>query len=646
MTPVLPAPRWARACGVALAGTLLLWLPLTVLPVIDGLLFNAPALDVARDLALLSLLSLLPALLLGTLAHLTFRLCARRAEFGKGLGWSLLLLPLLWICLRQFARMALAWLGAVQGAPLQLGSDLKTLLMALSVAALLLLFARLGWQRMLAKAVQALSAGRGAAYALLLASLLLVIAHPPRFVTMASRPASAVAPALAHPNILLITLDAVAAADAQACDPDSALMPQLARFARQATCFTRFYTASNFTTSTTSTIESGLLPWTHQANQPFATMAKAERGHSLAAQLQAQGWRTHSITDNLLASPRQRGSFEGYDSAWLSETGLVGNSYREAAARLPDTALPQLVALSLAWLNVGDHWLNDQDSPYRSETVYADLERLLRQEQVSGAPQFIWAHTLPPHAPYLPPASTRYRLLARGELDSLKSLLPDNIEYPAGQQALVDKHRLRYRESLLAADAALGAQLDRLEASGWLSKAIVVISTDHGESFEKGYLGHAGARLHDAVMHGPLLIRLPGQREGRVVDAPVSQVDLAPTLLELAGAPALPAAEGRSLRPWLIGETLPTVPVFAMAMEHQSRFKPLRSGHFVVIDGDDKLIWQTDSGRTELYDLARDPAEQQDRAAKEPQTVARLRQFIDQGLKRAEQRRAAGLASR
>ncbi|MFY8018522.1 MAG: sulfatase-like hydrolase/transferase, partial [Inhella sp.] len=84
---------------------------------------------------------------------------------------------------------------------------------------------------------------------------------------------------------------------------------------------------------------------------------------------------------------------------------------------------------------------------------------------------------------------------------------------------------------------------------------IVVISTDHGESFELGFLGHAGPELHDALIRGPLVIRLPGQQTGARHAHPVSQADLAPTLLDLTAAPALRESEGRSLRPLLDGKS-------------------------------------------------------------------------------------------
>ncbi|MBN8504209.1 MAG: sulfatase-like hydrolase/transferase, partial [Burkholderiales bacterium] len=610
----LPAPRLAAAFAAALAATVLLWLPLTLLPIVDGLLFGARALTVLRDVALLLLLSPVPALALAVLGVAAFRLSRRWLGESRAavLGWALTLLPLLWIVARQFARLGWQWLRAVTENTLELPAPARNAVLLIGSLLLLALLTRAGWTRALAWAAQTLRQGAMPSALLWLGALGLVAWQPPAYLPLASRPATASVPPAgspAAPKVLLITLDAVAAADADACNPASTTMPALARFAQQATCFERFYTASNFTTAAVSTLETGWLPWRHHANQPEARMVEAAAAHSLPAQLRAAGWRTHSLTDNLLASPRHRGSHSAYDSSWLVVTGLAGNLYREWAARWPDTTLPRLLATSLAFLNVGEQW-REHESPYRSEAAYALLDRLLAQEAGNPQPQFIWLHTLPPHSPYLPPPSTRYKLLPAGELERWDQLLPDNIDYPPAQQALVDKHRLRYRESLMAADAALGEALARLEASGWLRDAIVVIGTDHGESFEQGFLGHAGPRLHEPLIHGPLVVRLPGQREGRRVAQPVGQADLAPTLLDLVGAPPLPQAEGRSLRVLLEGRELPPAPVLSMALERQSRFRPLEQGRVAVIDGTHKLLLDLPTGSSQLFELRDGQAEQ------------------------------------
>jgi arylsulfatase A-like enzyme len=263
----------------------------------------------------------------------------------------------------------------------------------------------------------------------------------------------------------------------------------------------------------------------------------------------------------------------------------------------------------------------------------------------SPGPAFVWVHTMPPHAPYLPPASTRHRLLPAGELEQWHEFMEENVPYGPRAQPLVDKHRLRYRESIMGADESLGRLLDELQRQGRLEQALVIVTADHGESFERNFIGHAGPLLHDAVIRVPLVVKLPGQTVGRVVDQPVSQADLAPTVLDVAHAPPLPRAEGRSLRPLLEGAALAPAPVFSMTLERQSRFRPIAGGHYAVIDGPHKLIWHPRDGSVELYDLAADPRELANLAGGRPAVVARLEPLLRERVAAAEAARRAWAAA-
>jgi arylsulfatase A-like enzyme len=177
-----------------------------------------------------------------------------------------------------------------------------------------------------------------------------------------------------------------------------------------------------------------------------------------------------------------------------------------------------------------------------------------------------------------------------------------------------------------------------------LARSIVVITADHGESFERGFLGHAGPLLHESLVRIPFVVRLPGPSTGRAIDTPMSQADVAPTLLDLVGAPPLVEAEGRSWRGALEGAAPTDAPVFSVAMEHQNRFKPLAQGHFAVVDGRHKLWTTLGDEPPRLYDLAADPRETIDVAARQPDRVARLNALVRERVAQAERQRPARLA--
>jgi arylsulfatase len=125
----------------------------------------------------------------------------------------------------------------------------------------------------------------------------------------------------------------------------------------------------------------------------------------------------------------------------------------------------------------------------------------------------------------------------------------------------------------------------------------------------------------------PLLLRWPGHLPaGRVVDGLARHIDVAPTLLDLAGPPELMPCEGVSLRSRIEGQEQPiTDAILACESSWQSALA-LRMADW-------KLIWQRpyqDSSTFELYDLAADPAEVRDLASEQPDRVGRLATRLEQ----------------
>ncbi len=122
-----------------------------------------------------------------------------------------------------------------------------------------------------------------------------------------------------------------------------------------------------------------------------------------------------------------------------------------------------------------------------------------------------------------------------------------------------------YDELLAQADAQLGRVLDALRAEGLYDEATVVVFSDHGESFHADHPELAGAtpvhgaRLSEEENRILLAVKLPGGRGAKAParsDALVRLVDVGPTLLELAGLPPLPGADGESFAKALRGEPL------------------------------------------------------------------------------------------
>ena len=152
-----------------------------------------------------------------------------------------------------------------------------------------------------------------------------------------------------------------------------------------------------------------------------------------------------------------------------------------------------------------------------------------------------------------------------------------------------------YANALAYVDVQLGRLVQALEAQGILQNTVIVISGDTGQGFfEHGFSGHANA-LYDELMRVPLVIRAPGLEPG-VQLAPSEHVDVPPTLLRLLGLPPHPSFQGVSLIP-----SRPDKPLFlvAQALVNQAG----------IVHGEWKLIFDSDQGSYQLFNLREDPEE-------------------------------------
>ena len=126
-----------------------------------------------------------------------------------------------------------------------------------------------------------------------------------------------------------------------------------------------------------------------------------------------------------------------------------------------------------------------------------------------------------------------------------------------------------YDSGVWEADRSLGRLLDTFEARGLLENTVIVLVAGHGE--ELGHRGNLGHKVSFAreVTRVPLIVKAPGAAGGQVISDDVSQVDLLPTLLDMAGAVQPAELSGRSLAPLLAGGVLPPRPVLTQRVTGQ-----------------------------------------------------------------------------
>ncbi len=171
-------------------------------------------------------------------------------------------------------------------------------------------------------------------------------------------------------------------------------------------------------------------------------------------------------------------------------------------------------------------------------------------------------------------------------------------------------------------DASLGTLFDSLRSSGLWDRMLVVVTSDHGEEFAE-HAGFGHNTLYEEIVRVPLLVKWPrGDQAGTINEVLSSSVDLAPTLLEVAGLPA------DDLPGYYLHRRPADAPVFAGTLAR------------TVVRGHDKGIFGG-AGPRRVFNLAADPDEELNLVELDPQRSLALETLL-----REHQRQALALYRR
>ena len=406
-------------------------------------------------------------------------------------------------------------------------------------------------------------------------------------------------PPPAHPNVLLLTLDATRA-DALGCyGSEVADTPNLDALAGESLLFREAVASAPYTGPAHASILTGLHPPQHGLRD-YLVQALPQSADTLAERFREAGYGTAAFVSAYVLAPRY-GLGQGFDvyscQDWRPETAPPGEAPRRLAKLFFQRRADNTVSEALEWLRARD----------------------------ASRPFFAWLHFYDPHAPFTPPREYRRPDPPDRELDP------------------VERQRRLYYDEVTFMDAEIGRLLAALDEMGIYESLVVAVVADHGE-----LLGHYGRRLRghspelvEATLRIPLLLRAPGRAQPGEVEAQVRGLDLFPTLLEAAGLDVPPGIEGRSLFQ-AAGEDEPRPAYSETFYEHY----PKRAGEgeelVSVRLGGFKLVLRP--GRRELFDLEADPGERDNLYAEHPERVERLlRELRGLAVRWPAERRSATL---
>ncbi|MCC9607179.1 sulfatase [Blastopirellula sp. JC732] len=211
------------------------------------------------------------------------------------------------------------------------------------------------------------------------------------------------------------------------------------------------------------------------------------------------------------------------------------------------------------------------------------------------------------------------------------------VQAEGGGKSRMRQDNPEYASMVAAVDDSVGAILDALDRLSLADNTVVIFFSDNGGLCTVGNMGptcnlplrSGKGWLYEGGVREPMIIRAPGvTKPGSVCDTPVVSMDFFPTILSLAGLPAMPQlhVDGESLVPLLEGKEPTEARTFYWHYPHYhgSKWTPGAS----IRDGDWKLIEFYEDDRVELFNLAQDPGEQHDLSKSNPEKTAELRQKL------------------
>ncbi len=438
----------------------------------------------------------------------------------------------------------------------------------------------------------------------------LIAIAPPALCCRSQSPSPPPLPAGPRPNVLLISIDSLRADRLRCYGHSRDTSPHIDALAAAGVRFERTMAVAPWTLPSHVSLLTGLHPREHDVNKSTSTLSPELP--LLPTAFKQAGYRTGGIVSGPFMG-RVFGFARGFDY------------YDDEIARMDEKRSHLEFATSQRLADKAIEWLRR----------YATASRPDRTET---RPFFLFLHLWDVHYDYKPPPpydrmfDPDYRGRANGVFRPWRSIFEGA---PPGADRDVEHVRALYDGEVRYTDEHLGRVLDALNEMGVADSTIVCVTADHGDEFyEHGQGGHQRT-LFDEVLRVPWIIRGPGVGGPRVATTPVSNIDIMPTLMELAGIP--PPSEQLSGRSWAAtvrGETAEATarPCFGETHYHWTAPATHTEGRLVSVELDGwKLIRRLDEPRFErLYDLRVDPGEQRDVAAANHDRAASLRKLLDE----------------
>ena len=411
-------------------------------------------------------------------------------------------------------------------------------------------------------------------------------------------------------NVLLVTLDTTRADHLSCYDPSRKTTPHIDALAAEGVRFAEAISTAGITPMSHSSILTGLNNYRHG----MRVFHSDEIGHRLKDSVETlpellvrRGWSTAAYVSAYPVS-EEYGLDQGFDTfdvgVDIDDLDLTGQQKHATTFYDGEKSNTQrrgdfTVSYALEWLEA-----NGKSDPW-----------------------CMWVHLFDVHD---------FSLVPPPEFSA-----QFGIEYPEEERPPAVEWRERmYDPELTFADLQVERLLAWVRANDQWEDTIIIITADHGQGLLDGHERHGWPKhrlIYDWSIHVPLIVRIPGEPSGVVVEPLVRTIDVLPTVLEALDI-ALPDIDGRSLLPLVRGEPDEPRIAYADALNLYDTHSPrnqwkdeYNDNLYCVREQRWKLILhEYRPENNELFDLDADPLELENVADQHPEIVARLTGFLDE----------------
>lgn len=404
-------------------------------------------------------------------------------------------------------------------------------------------------------------------------------------------------------NVVFVSFDALQAAHVGALGYPRNITPTIDAMARKGFNFTQNISVASWTVPASMTWFTGVYPSEHRLTNKFSVFNPPANNVlsnlkklspelvTLAEVLKQNGYATGGFTGNAGVS----GGFgynQGFDE-YFFEKGKFGSM---------GVSIPK----GLEWLQ------NNKDSKF-----------------------FMFLHGYDMHGQNIPAEGFDYRFVEKGydkkftgSAQEQEALREEGLE--KGAVALRDEDvrfwRAIYDEKIQRTDARFRKFLEEFEKMGLMDKTIFVLTSDHGTEFHEHKRFDHGFSLYDELIHVPLIIKLPGQKTGKVVNDQVSSIDVMPTVLDLLDV-KMPEKAKTQMRGISLVAGLQGKPV-AKDVFFETDYRQYTYKRGIQTKDGWKLIYTLENKKRELYNLKQDPGETRNLVEQEPRRAYELEQRV------------------